>query len=261
LSVLAELAEERGRNAWRHAVAQAAIEHAMGRTADAAASFKRAQKLLDESLYSIEAVLYCRHLLNIGDWKAAEDACDSALADAKEHGWHEEEAWFSATRARLALATGRDAMGFVDEIRAATAHSGAMEWIIEAHLSAARQFLTSGDAQGALDEAESGLLHAVACGYGLLRIELLVVIARIRLAWPDAPKAVQAAREALDLATHPECQYAWGEADAAQVWGEAYVANHEPGLAKRALERALAVRKRIQHPGFTETEKWLARLS
>ena len=80
-------------------------------------------------------------------------------------------------------------------------------------------------------------------------------MARIRLTWPDAPKAIQAAREALDLAAHPDCQYAWGEADAAQAWGEAYLANHEPTLAKRAL----AVRKRIEHPGIAETEGWLAR--
>jgi tetratricopeptide (TPR) repeat protein len=134
-----------------------------------------------------------------------------------------------------------------------------MQHIIEAHLSTAQQLLASGDPQAALGEAETGLMHAVSCGYGLLRIELLVVLARIRLAWPDAPKAIQAAREALDLASHPDCQYAWGEADAAQVWGEAYFANHEPTLAKRAFTRALDVRKRIEHPGVAETEKWLAR--
>ena len=133
-----------------------------------------------------------------------------------------------------------------------------MERIIEAHLLAARHLLARGDTQAALGEAETGLLHAVACGYGLLRIELLVALARIRLAWPDPPKAIQAAREALDLATHPDCQYAWGEADAAQVWGEAYFANHEPALAHRAFTQALAVRKRIEHPGVAETEKWLA---
>ena len=66
--------------------------------------------------------------------------------------------------------------------------------------------------------------------------------------------------EALDLAAAPECQYAWGEADAAQVWGEAYFANHEPMLAKRAFTRALEVRKRIEHPGVEETERWLGRV-
>jgi hypothetical protein len=34
-------------------------------------------------------------------------------------------------------------------------------------------------------------------------------------------KGSRTTREAFDLATHPDCQYAWGEADAAQVWGEA----------------------------------------
>jgi hypothetical protein len=133
-----------------------------------------------------------------------------------------------------------------------------MQSIVEAHLLTACQLLAAGDPQGALGEAEAGLLHAVSCGYGLLHIELLVTLAHIRLAWPDPPRAIQAAREALDLATHPECGYAWGEADAAQAWGEAYFANHEPTLAQRAFTRALEVRRRIEHPGVGETERWLA---
>ena len=144
-------------------------------------------------------------------------------------------------------------------MRAWTSRTGDMEWIIEAHLLAARHLLARGDTQAALGEAETGLLHAAACGYGLLRIELLVALARIRLAWPDAPKAIQAAREALDLAAHPDCGYAWGEAEAAQAWGEAYFANHELELARRAFTRALEVRRRIEHPGTAETERWLAR--
>jgi tetratricopeptide (TPR) repeat protein len=134
-----------------------------------------------------------------------------------------------------------------------------MQGIIEAHLLTARHLLAHGDTQAALGEAETGLLHAVSCGYGLLRIELLVALARIRLTWPDPLKAIQAAREALDLATHPDCGYVWGEADAAQVWGEAYFANREFELARRAFTRALEVRKRIQHPKVAETEQWLDR--
>jgi hypothetical protein len=41
------------------------------------------------------------------------------------------------------------------------------------------------------------------------------------------------------------------------VWGEAYFANHEPTLAKRAFNRALEIRRRIEHPGVGETERWL----
>ena len=133
--------------------------------------------------------------------------------------------------ARIDLAEGGDPTPHLDEIRAWTSRTGDMEYIIEAHLLTARHLLARGDTQAALGEAETGLLHAVACGYGLLRIELLVALARIRLAWPDPPKAIQAAREALDLAAHPDCGYAWGEADAAQAWGEAYFANREPTLA------------------------------
>ena len=161
--------------------------------------------------------------------------------------------------ARIDLAEGGDPTPHLDEIRAWTSRTGDMEYIIEAHLLTARHLLARGDTQAALGEAETGLLHAVACGYGLLRIELLVALARIRLAWPDPPKAIQAAREALDLAAHPDCGYAWGEADAAQVWGEAYFANGELALARRAFTRALEVRRRIEHPGASETERWLAR--
>jgi hypothetical protein len=135
-----------------------------------------------------------------------------------------------------------------------------MEYIIEAHLLTARHLLATGDPQAALGEAEAGLIHAVACGYGLLRIELLVALARIRLTWPDPPRAIQAVREALDLAARPDCGYAWGEADAAQVWGEAYFANHEPTLAQHAFTRALEIRRLIEHPGVAETEKWLGRV-
>jgi hypothetical protein len=133
-----------------------------------------------------------------------------------------------------------------------------MEWIINAHLLAALDELASGNCQAALDEAEGGLLHAESCGFGLLRIELLITLARIRLAWPKPPAAIQAARLALDLATAPECSYAWGQADALQAWGEAYAANNEPKLARRAFKSALAVRKRIRHPGIQET---IARLA
>jgi tetratricopeptide (TPR) repeat protein len=134
-----------------------------------------------------------------------------------------------------------------------------MEFIVEAHLLAARQQLVRGDPQAALAEADSGLLHAVSCGYGLLQIELLVALARIRLAWPGPPQAIQAAREALDLAADPACAYAWGEADAAQAWGESFFSNREYTLARRAFVRTLELRRRIEHPGTAETERWLAR--
>ncbi|MEA2417248.1 MAG: hypothetical protein QOI58_3905 [Thermoanaerobaculia bacterium] len=238
---------------------RAIAAHALGDIASARADFAAATELEGESLYSLRGSQHARHRLDLGDLAAARAFTDHGLSKAHIIGWHYELPWFDALLARIDLAEGKDPTPHLDAIRAWTSRTGDMEWIIEAHLLTARHLLARGDTQAALGEADTGLLHAVACGYGLLRIELLVVLARIRLAWPDPPKAIQAAREALDLAAHPDCGYAWGEADAAQAWGEAYFANSELALAQRAFTRALEVRRRIEHPGASETARWLAR--
>jgi tetratricopeptide (TPR) repeat protein len=238
---------------------RAVAAHGLGDIAAARADFAAATDLQREPLYSLNGEYHARHHLDLGDIAAACVLADLGLATAREYGWPGGIPRFNALLARIVLAGGGDPMLHVDEIRAWTSRTGDMELIIEAHLLAARNLLARGDTQSALGEAETGLIHAVACGYGLLRIELLVTLARIRLAWPDPPKAIQAAREALDLAAHPDCGYAWGEADAAQTWGEAFFANGELALAQRAFTRALEVRLRIEHPGASETERWLAR--
>lgn len=238
---------------------RAIAAHALGDVAAARADFAAATELEGKPLYSLRGSEHVRHYLDLGDLAAARAIADDGLAKARSYGWNDELAPYDALLARLDLAEGGDPTPRLDAIRAWTSRTGDMEWIIEAHLLAAQHLLARGDTQAALGEAETGLLHAVACGYGLLRIELLVALARIRLAWPDPPKAIQAAREALDLAAHPDCGYAWGEADAAQAWGEAYFANGELALAQRAFTRALEVRRRIEHPGASETERWLAR--
>jgi tetratricopeptide (TPR) repeat protein len=243
------------------ALARRAIAaHSLGDVAAARADYGAATEMIGEALYFLGGVRQVRHNLDLGNLAAASALANHGLGKTRAgYGWNDEIPLFDAMLARIALAEGRDPMPHLEEIRAWTSRTGDMEFIIEAHLLTARHLLARGDTQSALGEAETGLLHAVACGYGLLRIELLVALARIRLAWPDPPKAIQAAREALDLAAHPDCGYAWGEADAAQVWGEAYFANGELALAQRAFTRALEVRRRIEHPGAAETEQWLAR--
>jgi tetratricopeptide (TPR) repeat protein len=233
--------------------------HALGDIDAARADFAAATELQGGPLISYSGWRQAHHHLDLGDLAAARPLADHCLATARKNNWNIDLPRFHAMLARIDLAEGRDPTPHLNEIRAWTSRTGDMQHIIEAHLIAAQHLLARGDTQAALSEAETGLLHAVACGYGLLRIELLVALARIRQAWPDAPKAIQASREAMDLAAHPDCGYAWGEADAAQAWGEAYVANGEPALARRAFTRALDVRRRIEHPGTSETERWLAR--
>ncbi|HEX4607042.1 MAG TPA: DUF4062 domain-containing protein [Urbifossiella sp.] len=238
---------------------RAAAAHGLGDITAAQADFATATELEGEPLYSIPGSGHARHHLDLGDLAQARFLADHGLKTGRQYGWNHNIPLFHALLARIELAEGGDPTPHIEHIRTWTSRTGEMEWIITAHLLAARHLLNSGNPQAALGEAESGLLHATACGYGLLRIELLVTLARIRLAWPDPARAIQAAREALDLAAHADCGYAWGEADAAQVWGEAYYANREPDLARRAFTRAQEVRRRIQHPGVAETEGWLAR--
>lgn len=256
-----ELANQQVQSVQMESLAFRAISaHALGDITTARADFTAATELQGSQLVTLRGSHHVRHLLDLGNLGAARTLCDHALEWARANKRNQEFGWFHTLFARIDLAEGNDPTYHLDDVREWTSRTGAMRDIIEAHLLTAHYFLASGDPQAAFGEAEVGLLHAVSCGYGLLRIELLVAIARIRLAWPDSQKAIQAAREALDLAAHPNCQYAWGEADAAQTWGEAYFANHETSLAKRAFIRALEVRGRIEHPGIAETEKWLDRV-
>jgi tetratricopeptide (TPR) repeat protein len=241
---------------------RAAAAHGLGDIAAARADFAAVIDLMmGETLYPYLDWLHGRHLLDLGDPASARTLADRGLTTALRNYSNFQSPRFHALLARIDLAEGNNSTPHLEAIRSWTSRTGDMEWVVSAHLLAARHRLAQGDSQAALAEAECGLLHASSCGYGLLRIELLIALARIRLALPDAPGAIQAAREALDRASHPDCRYAWGEADAAQVWGEAFFSNHETTLAQRAFERALEVRRRIEHPGASETENWLQRLS
>ena len=68
------------------------------------------------------------------------------------------------------------------------------------------------------------------------------------------------AREALDRSVHPECQYAWGEADALHLCGVAHARLSELDLARTRLTAALAKREQLTHPGLPDTRAELARL-
>jgi hypothetical protein len=202
-------------------------------------------------------VHHARHQLDLGQLRAAQEICARGLAI---RDWPANVTRFHLLLARINLAEGGDPNHYLQQVRDTTSQTGHMQQIIETHLLSARHLLALGDHQSALADAQIGLQQARSCEYLLLRIELLIVLARIWLAWPAPSKAVQAAREALDLASDPDCDYAWGQADAAQVWGEGYYATNEGGLAKGAFARALQVRTRIDHPAAIETRRWLGRV-
>ena len=235
--------------------------HLSGDVDAAHADFAAATLLEDEPLlYSNRGLHHARNYLDHGDFSACRTIVKAGLVICRRYGRNFELPGWHALLARLALAEGEDPQPHIAEIRAWTSRSGDMEWIIEAHLLSARHALARQDLSTALAEAEDGLRQARLCGYRLKEIELLVTFSAIRRAWPDAQAALVAARQALDLATAPDCGYAWGEADAAQAWGLAFVALGQPEPACRAFRQALAVRERIGHPELQATRDALARL-
>lgn len=240
---------------------RALAEHRQGDIAAAQADFAAATALEDEPLlYSGRGQRHARHQLDLGKPGACRAIIDAGLPISQRNGWNLEIPRWHALLGRLALSESHDPTDHLAVIREWTARTGDMALIIEAHGLAARAALARADLAAALAEAEDGLRQARLCGYRLLLIELEVTLSAIHLAWPDANAAVAAARRALDLATAPDCGDAWGEADAAQAWGQAFVALGQTDHARRAFTQALAVRERIQHPQAAATREALARL-
>ena len=150
-----------------------------------------------------------------------------------------------------------------------------------------------------------GIRIARRSGYGFYHLELLILRSRIHLWRGEADEAARDARAALyglDVAppgksrfdappldgrsppdgrgifgegrpplyaaTHPECNYVWGEADARFLLGEALAltaaANDDAAMAREAtaeLDKARALQQRIGDPHLADTEAALARIA
>ena len=241
---------------------RAATQHHLGHIPEAFADFTAATQLEDEPmLNSVRGLQHARHYLDLGRIDACRAIADAGLPLARHREWNLEIPGWLAIFARLALAEGLDPSPHIDEIRVRTARTGQMRWILEAHDLAARWALARGDLHGAQAEIDDGLRQARLCGYGIRVIEMLISQSAVALAWPDASRALAAAGEALDLATAPDCRYAWGEADAAHARGSAFEALGDREHARRAFTRALAVRERIEHPQAEATRAGLKRVA
>ena len=112
----------------------------------------------------------------------------------------------------------------------------------------------------ARSEAEAGIHLADTCGFGHYAIELRLALARAQLDAGEPKAALVPAREALDRSVHPECQYAWGEADALRLCGVAHARLGELDLARTRLTAAVAKGEQLTHPGLSETRAELARI-
>jgi hypothetical protein len=174
--------------------------------------------------------------------------------------------------------------------------SGSAEHLCLYHLIRSRVLTDQGHYEAADSESREGLFLTRQCGLGLAHVDFLNLRSRIALARarsmlnqnsPQREAFLEAAtRSALgalhgiqtedgapasqpdmplgDLvafgAQHPECQYAWGAADALALLGETLAEQRHPDLAQDALRRAGDLQSTLQHPDLARTEELLSRL-
>ncbi len=235
--------------------------HALGEILDAQKYFKIAIEIKGEFLSANSGIKESEHLFALGDKKTAYERTKANLTVSEII---ESPRDISLCHILLGILSLPDsiieARKYLQKTRDWTDKSGHMECIIRSHILAGEIAFCSKDYPSALTEAVTGLNHAESCGYGQFAIDLLLLLAKIYLAIPDYRSALGNARKALDRSQHPDCQYAWGEANALHLCGVCHKNLSEPELAKQRLEAAYAIRKRIQHPDAEETRKILEEL-
>ncbi|MFC2140678.1 DUF4062 domain-containing protein [Acidobacteriota bacterium] len=236
----------------------AATCHALGKIPEARENFTKAAEIQGKPLYATDGIYEAEHLFALGNRTKAYECTGENLADCERNEWPRDIALCHSLIGLLSLPGSiTEARIHLKKAREWTDQSGNMDVIIRAYILAAKIAFCSGDFPAALAEATTGLNQAEGCGFGKFAIDLLLQLAKIHLAIPDARAALRYARQALDRSKHPDCCYAWGEANALHLCGICHKELKEPELARKRLEAALKVRKRIQHPGAGETEKIL----
>jgi hypothetical protein len=181
-------------------------------------------------------------------------------AVVQRYHWGDEQARCETLLGLLALPPNpAAARPYLAAARTYASGSGHVEIQLRCYHLAAEIAQTEQAYESARCEAESGIHLADTCGFGHYSIELRLTLARVHLDAGDPKAALQRAREALDQSVHPECQYAWGEADALHLCGVAHARLGEVELARQRLTTALARRETLTHPGLHETRAELAR--
>ena len=110
------------------------------------------------------------------------------------------------------------------------------------------------DAGAAHRAVVEGLHLARQCGLGLYHIDFLCVQAELFFCAAEPAAAAEAAREAHQLASATDCQFAWGAAESGHLLGRALVALKRPDEARLILEEVRTLRLRIGDFRAEQTE-------
>ena len=141
----------------------------------------------------------------------------------------------------------------LDAAAAWVLHSGSQEHLCLLHLMRARLAIDERRWSTANAIVDEGLHAANEASFTLISIELSIERARLEILQNHAPSAEASAREALRLARANTCRFAWGEAAALHVLGEALAAQRLWTQARLSLQQAADMRKHIGDPALTST--------
>lgn len=236
-----------------------AAEGNAGRTAVAAFLMGETTALPDDDLGGVvprdQVLLYLGRLGQVGR--------STLLADFyQDIGWE-------GDRARCALLLAECHRRLADPERCRAHLEAASRWVLRAgsvehlglmHLVRARAARAAGAGEAARRAADEGLHLARQCGLGLYHIELLCEVAEQCLARADPAAAEPLAAAALERACAADCRFAWGEAEAGHLLGQALALQGRSREAHPFLDKALTLRRGLGHPGVAATERLLARL-
>lgn len=237
---------------------RATAHFALGDITAAAADFQRATELEGRPLCSLRGIHQAECKLIRGDRPGAFGQTQANREYMASHNWNDDLCRCNSLLARLLLPDdAAQAAQHLQAARAFASRSGEVELQLRCFHAACEIHRHVGDYPQAIAEAEAGILLADTCGFGKHSIDLRLAIAETLLAAGDARKALQNARNALDRSEHPDCQYAWGQADGLHFCGLAHLRLGERDLARQRLTAALDLRARLGHGRIEETRRAL----
>ncbi|MFT3911219.1 MAG: DUF4062 domain-containing protein [Ferruginibacter sp.] len=235
--------------------------HALGEVTAAKNYLLEAKELkaksfpIANSIYEIEYCFVNGDKLN--SFKLAKENIESGGRNAEPRVINFSKYFLGMTKLSESINIARE---YLKDIREWTEKSGEMEVIIRSQILASEIAFYSKDYVSALAECTTGLNHAENSGYGKLAIDLLLQLSKIYLEIPDYETSLSHARNALERSSHPDCQYAWGQANGLHLCGVCHKALGQYELAHQRLEAALTLREKIQHPDVEVTRKLLSEL-
>lgn len=232
----------------------AIIMHETGEISKAKYRFQKATKMNGESLHASGGLYEVEHLNALGEKTNALKRIKDILTISEENTFIKDiyrcHYWFGMLVLPESV---NQARTHLQKIRTWTELSGYMECIIYSYILSSEITFHLKDYSGAISEAETGLKHAVECGFGKLTIVILILLSKVNFAAADYSASLEYAKRSLQKSQNSDCCNAWGEADSYFLCGMCYKYLKERDLAINSFIAALTIQEKIQHPKRFET--------